>query len=157
MNTTDKLGQFEASTNRQADKDMSRRSPGALDEHYINAYLEHPEAGKTAALRKAGYTGKNISQRASEIHRRLSRQIESALEAKMAESTILGHSVIRRLATESDSETTQLNAAKMLMDYGGRKPTDKLLINDNQRPIEDIDAEIDKVQRRIAEAQGAVN
>ena len=138
MNPTDTKDKNGVLLDEQVDSMTPRRSPGELDEHYILAYLEQPEAGKTAALRKAGFTGK----------------IEQALETMMSESTILGHKVIRRLATESDSEATQLNAARMLMDYGGRKPTDKLLVNEPDRTPEEIDAEIAIIQRRIEEAQG---
>lgn len=133
-----------------------RRSPGELDELYIQAFLKHPEAGKSAALRAAGYTGEYISQRAQLIHKRLAEQIDKELTVRMAQSTALGHNIIIDIATNSESDAIRLQAAKLLLDYGGKKPTDKLAVLDINRSIDDIDAEIAKVQRRILEAQGEI-
>lgn len=151
MNTTDTLDIDES---EKPHTEPLRSSPMSLDEDYIIAYLQHPEKGQTAAIRQAGYTGSHPSQRAHKLHKRLSGEIEKALNIKMAESTALGHSIICDIAMNAESEATRLNAAKMMLDYGGKKPTDKLMIQDEHRTVEDIDAEIDKVQRRILIARG---
>jgi hypothetical protein len=131
-----------------------RSSPMSLDEDYINAYLQHPEKGQTAAIRQAGYTGNHPSQRAHKLHKRLSGEIEKALNIKMAESTALGHGIICDIAINAESEATRLSAAKMLLDYGGKKPTDKLAFQSESREPEDIDAEITAIHRRIWIAKG---
>ena len=133
-----------------------RSSPMSLDEDYINAYLQHPEKGQTAAIRQAGYTGNHPSQRAHKLHKRLSGEIEKALNIKMAESTALGHGIICDIAINAESEATRLSAAKMLLDYGGKKPTDKLAFQSESREPEDIDAEIAAIQKRILIAQGEI-
>lgn len=137
-----------------ANTEPLRNSPMSLDDDYIKAYLQHPEKGQTSAIRQAGYTGSHPSQRAYKLHKRLSGEIEKALNIKMAESTALGHGIICDIAINAESEATRLNAAKMLLDYGGKKPTDKLSIQDEHRTPEDIDAEIAAIQKRILIAQG---
>ena len=151
MNTTDTPN---ANRLEKPHAEPLRSSPMSMDEDYINAYLQHPEKGKTAAIRQAGYTGSHPSQRAHKLHERLSGEIESALNIKMAESTALGHSIICDIAMNAESEATRLNAAKMMLDYGGKKPTDKLMIQDEHRTVEEIDAEIEAVQRRILISRG---
>ena len=67
-----------------------RRLPGELDDLYIQAFLKHPEAGKSAALRAAGYVGNYVTQRANEIHKRLAEQIDKELMIRMVENMIVG-------------------------------------------------------------------
>ncbi len=48
-----------------------RIARNSLDDLYIQFYCENPENGKTIALARAGYSGKNARQKAWRMHKRL--------------------------------------------------------------------------------------
>ena len=120
------------------------------DSAYIEAFCEDPKAGKSAALEKAGYTGEYIAQEAYRIHKRLKDRIEERLTEQLQEGASLGHSVLMDLVKNASSESVKFSSAKALLEFGGRKPTDKLAIQDSRpQSIEDMDAEIVTLQREL--------
>ena len=120
------------------------------DEVYIEAYCENPKAGKSAALEKAGYTGDYLAQESYRVHRRLKVRIEERLTEQLQEGASLGHSVLMDLVKNASSESVKFSSAKALLEFGGRKPTDKLAIQDSRpQSIEDMDAEIVTLQREL--------
>lgn len=127
-----------------------RLDPEVLDERYIRAYLTHPEDGKTAALTLAGHPNPN-PRRAWQIHKRLSDRIDRHLDELILEGAALGRSVLVYLAKHSDSDAVKASSASKLMDYAGKQRPDRLIVEN--RSIEEIDAEIAVIQKRILEEQ----
>ena len=125
---------------------------GALDELFIKYYIDSADMTEsyTRACIKIGHTvSKYASQYASEIYKRLRPKIDLALNEAELDDDLLGRAVQRELAVKGESETTRLQAANALR----RKKTEKLEISDN-RDIDDIDTEITRLQKQIAEEEG---
>jgi len=95
----------------------SRLKNGALDDLYIEAYLDNPFKGKTVALRvamdKAGIEGNVYRQRANEIHERLRDKIETAMIKLASDARALGLSKLIELL-DADSESIQAQVATTL-------------------------------------------
>ena len=120
------------------------------DEAYIDAFCEDPKAGKQAALLKAGYEGEYPAQEAYRIHKRLKDRIEERLTEQLQEGASLGHSVLMDLVKNANSESVKFSSAKALLEFGGRKPTDKLAIEEARpQSIEEIDAEIAELHKKL--------
>ena len=128
-----------------------RLKPEEIDERYINAFLEHPEKSKTAALTVAGHPNPT-PQRAWQIHERLLSQIDKGLDKLILQDAALGRSVLIDLALNSDSDAVRGSSASKLMEYAGKQKPDRLIVE--SREPEDIEAEIAIIQRRILIAQG---
>lgn len=126
------------------------------DEKYIEYFCQHPEQGKTEALRKAGFKGKYISQRATQIHKRLLDRIEERLDNLILEGAHVGHSVLRHLATNAESEAVKAKVAKDLIDFAGRKAIDRVNIS-KELSEDEREAEIQRLQEEIAEQEGRVH
>lgn len=123
------------------------------DEAYIEAFCEDPKAGKQSALLKAGYEGDYPAQEAYRIHKRLQKRIDERLDEMINEGANLGYSVLKNLATGAQSESVQAKCAIALMDYSGRKPGEKLTI-EQEKNMDELEAEIINLQKREMEALG---
>lgn len=121
----------------------------ARDLAYIEAFCEDPKAGKQAALREAGYEGDYPAQEAHRIHKRLQKRIDERLDMMINEGANLGYSVLKSLATDAQSESVQAKCAIALMDYSGRKPGDRLTIQNKPASIGEIDKEIHDIVTRL--------
>ena len=126
-----------------------RLIPRALDDLYIQAYLDNP-TNKTKALQtafKAAGIEKNATkQRAHEIHARLREQIDRHLALMARDYKALGLQKIAYLAEHAEAENVQLAAARELT---------KDLLPDVQivkeQTLEDIDAELQAIEAEIAQ------
>ena len=121
----------------------------ARDEVYIDAFCEDPKAGKSAALIEAGYKGTYLAQEAYRIHRRLQNRIDQRLDEMINEGASLGYSVLKQLATSAQSETVQARCAEALMNYAGRKPGERVTIQNEPQTVEEIDNEIRVIAKRL--------
>lgn len=128
-----------------------RMSPEAIDELYIEAWLDNPMGTKLDALRRAGHPNPS-RQRAWQIHNRLEAEIDKRLDKQIQEQAAIGHKTLVELTKAAKSEAVRAQCASKLMDYAGKQKPDRLVI-ENRDP-DDIDAEIAAVQKRILEAQG---
>ena len=104
---------------KRIDYPDKRMSKGALDEHYVSAYLDSPMDGKTAAMRKAmeaiGMDSSTANRmRAWEIHHRLQDKIEEALIRVAKDSRAIGLRKLLQLCEHADSQNVQLSAATTL-------------------------------------------
>lgn len=66
---------------------LDKKPPGSMDDEYIRCYLDDPGAGKAAAYCCAGGEGRhqnNMAQRAFDLHKRLSGDIEKQLAQRIA-------------------------------------------------------------------------
>ena len=99
---------------------------------YLEAFCEDPQSGKQAALIKAGYEGNYAAQEAYRIHKRLQQRIDERLDEMINEGSVLGYSVLKKLATNAQSESVQAKCAECLMNYAGRKPGEKLTIKQDE-------------------------
>lgn len=102
------------------------------DDAYVEAYCEDPQSGKQAALIKAGYEGNYAAQEAYRIHKRLQKRIDERLDEIINEGSVLGYSVLKKLATSAQSEAVMAKCAEALMNYAGRKPGDTLTIKKDE-------------------------
>ena len=132
------------------------RKNNGLDDAYVTAYCDNPIAGKTAALIKAGFAGNNIPQEAYRMHKRLRERIEQKISELIQD---LGGASYQQLQTIINTDIKTVGYSNMLqairagMDYAGRRPGDKLTIVKEQS-IDDIDNEINRLQKQIAEEEG---
>ena len=92
------------------EQEMSEQK--ARDTAYIEAFCEDPQSGKQAALIKAGYTGSYAAQEAYRIHKRLQQRIDGRLDEMINEGSVLGYSVLKKLATSAQSESVQAKCAE---------------------------------------------
>jgi len=125
----------------------------AYDEMYIQYYCENPELGKSVALKKAGFSGKCIKQKAWALHKRLLERIEKRLDDSILEGAHIGHSKLVHLCKESESETVQAKCAKDLIDFAGRKAGERITVT-HEMSDEERDSEIIRLQAEIVEQEG---
>ena len=129
----------------------------SLDQHYIDAYLNNPKAGKTAALKAAykaaGITDKKATrQRAYDLHNRLREDIDGQLIKLAKDAKALGLNKLIDLCQNAENENVQLSAATTL--------TKDLFPNISIRKvetIEDIDAQLKAIEDEIQESNGLLN
>jgi len=142
------IKEFNKDTDLRAGESQ-RLKPGALDEKYIDAYLDNPFKGKTEALRtamsEAGLEGNATRQRAYDIHERLRDRIEVAMIKLASDARALGLNKLIALL-DADSESIQAQVATTLT---------KSVFPDvqvtKQETIEDIDEAIRKAEEEISE------
>ena len=135
------------------DRPKQRVSPGGYDAAYIKAFTEHPELGKSHALKAAGYVGDYLAQEAYRTHLRLREEIEKVLDDKILEGAHIGYKTLVELCKESENETIKAKVAKDLIDYAGRKAGERITIT-NEKTDEELDREIAELQRSIAQQEG---
>jgi hypothetical protein len=135
------------------DQPKQRISPGGYDAAYIKAFTEHPELGKTHAIKAAGYVGDLAKQEAYRIHNRLREEIEKVLDDKILEGAHLGHQTLISLCKGAESEAIKAKVAKDLIDYAGRKAGERITVT-NTKTDEELDQEIAELQRSIKEQTG---
>ena len=119
----------------------------AFDDDYIRQYLRHPEKGKLAALRKANHPDPT-RQKAWHLHHRLADKIDRELDKLIKQDAALGRATLVHLTKNAQSESVQAACAAKLMEYADKtKPQHVIHRMDT---VEDLDAEIEQIQKRIA-------
>jgi hypothetical protein len=143
--------------NKETNKELragksNRLKPGAIDEHYIECALEYPFAKNIDNLRMAyelaGVDQLATSQRAYEIHERLRDRIDTELLKKAKDARRMGLTVLMDLAQNADSESVKAQVSTTL--------TKDLFPNvsiKKTQTIEEIDAEIEQLQRELNEGK----
>ena len=134
------------------DPPVQRASPYTLDQLYIQAYVQNPAAGKSAALIKAGFKGANVRQRAYELHKRLRRQIDQELTDMFSQGILIGMDGLKKLAAGAEQESVRAAACSKLVEYGHKYLPDKS--RNPQRERVDIEADIAATVARIEAARG---
>ena len=134
------------------DNKKPRMQVGAIDDAYIECFLDNPSS-KIGALRKAqDMTGELCcitTARACQIHSRLAHKIDTELTRRILEGATLGYSVLYKMAADEDtSEAVRAKCASLLIDYAGKNKIDKTAIKDRSR--KSILDEIKQTQERIA-------
>lgn len=130
---------------------MERMSVGAIDDAYIECYLDNPSS-KIGALRKAAeLTGQlcNISTaRACQIHTRLAHKIDQELTRRIMEGATLGYSVLYKMASDDmTNEAVRAKCASLLIEYAGKSKIDKTAIKNRSR--DSIMKDINQTRERI--------
>ncbi len=134
----------------------SRLSAGAIDELYIECFLDNPSS-KVGALRKAAELAGvecNVSRsRAQQIHRRLQYKIDQGLTKRIIEGATLGYSVLYKMAAdENTGEAVRAKCASLLIEYAGKNKIDKT--NQETRSRGNILDDIRETQKRINSITG---
>jgi len=134
------------------DNKIERMSVGAIDDAYIECYLDNPSS-KIGALRKAAeITGElcNLSTaRACQIHARLAHKIDQELTRRIMEGATLGYSVLYKMAAdEITSEAVRAKCASLLIEYAGKSKIDKTAVKNRSR--DSIIKDIKQTRERIA-------
>jgi hypothetical protein len=121
------------------------------DDRYVESYLDDPKAGKKSALLKAGYVGEYATQEACRIHNRLRERIKLEMDTMVQDGGDIGFNVLMELAKDTEtSASVRAMAAKNLLDYAGRKPSDTITIK-KELSIEEIDAELELLEANEAQ------
>lgn len=131
----------------------------SYDDDFIYHFLADPKAGKTQAIIKAGYTGKNPNQMAYRVFERLRPRINEEFEKRKNDYAMLGHRIIVEVAKDTEtSKGDKLKAGKMLMDYGGHSPSHVMDVNFKIDGLTDdqLDNRISELERMIAAGSGKV-
>ncbi|MBT8448825.1 MAG: hypothetical protein KJO69_04000 [Gammaproteobacteria bacterium] len=146
---------------------LGRLPEGALDEYYIDAYLETPykksEAYRSAVQRYyKDCEDQNIDphrvnlqyagQYAKKIHERLRERIQAELYKMAEDDKAFGRSVLRQLAKEAESESVKAQCASNLAK--GLYPDHQVVRTET---IEDIDQELKQLEREIESAGAKVH
>lgn len=137
-----------------AENEVGRSTWYEWDEAYIDAYLNNPKGGQLQALQACGHPNPT-KQFANVIHRRLRDRIEKELNELIKDGAAVGYKVLRLLAEDSDNDGVRLNAAKALMDYAGKKPSDVLVVHEVRDEAE-LDKEIQRLSKIIQDAEGRI-
>ena len=137
---------------------------GALDDYYIQAFLEEPYNKKEAYLKAyAQYlqdcddqgietyrvNEKYAYQYAKSIHDRLRERISTELYKLAEDDKSLGRSILRKLAKNAESESVQAQCAANLAK--GLYPDVQIT---KQETMEDIDKALEQTQREIEQLTG---
>ena len=116
------------------------------DEEYIRQYLRHPEKGKLSALERAQHPHPT-RQIAWRMHHRLADKIDRELDKLIKQDAALGRATLVHLTKNAQSESVKAACASKLMEYADKtKPQHVIHRIDT---VEDIDAEIEQLQKRI--------
>ena len=118
----------------------------AFDDDYIRQYLRHPEKGKLSALERANHPAPT-RQKAWHLHHRLADKIDRELDKLIKQDAALGRATLVHLTKHAQSESVKAACASKLMEYADKtKPQHVIHRVDT---VEDIDAEIAQIQKRI--------
>ena len=129
----------------------ARMRVGALDEAYIEAYLDNPSSKYGALIKAAEITGEHChisTARACQIHTRLAHKIDTELTRRIMEGATLGYSVLYKMAAdEQTSESVRAKCASLLIEYAGKSKIDKTAIKNRSRSsiLEDIKITQDRI------------
>lgn len=143
---------------------LGKLPEGALDEYYIDAYLDKPANKKEAYLTAYSQflsdcddqgiepyriNEKYAYQYAKSIHDRLRDRINAELYKLAEEDKALGRRVLRKLAEKAESESVQAQCASNLAK--GLYPDVQIT---KQESIEDIDKQLKAVEQEIQKTTG---
>ena len=138
---------------------LGRLPEGALDDYYIESFLDQPGNKSKAYLiayerycvdcKQQGIEPHNINkdyarQYAKVLHERLRDRIQSELYRLSEDDQSLGRSVLRDLAKNATSESVQATCASQLAK--GLYPDIQIT---KQESIEDIDQELKQLEQQI--------
>jgi len=132
------------------------RSKNSLDDGYVDCYTNNPKAGRTAAIIEAGYDGDYPRQEAARYHKRLAIRIHEAFTDKIKRlegAAIANIQSMLEMPIKEIGASNMLATAKAAMDYAGRKAADTLIVKE-VKTIDDIDANIERLQNEIAKTEG---
>ena len=135
-----------------------RMSAGAIDDAYIECFLDNPSS-KIGALRKASELCGiecNLSRaRASQIHQRLQFKIDQELNKRIISGATLGYSVLYKMAAdENTGEAVRAKCASLLIEYAGKNKIDKTA--QTVRSRDNVLNDIKQTQDRIKKLTGVV-
>jgi phage terminase small subunit len=108
---------------------------------FIENYCETGDAVQSAV--NAGYKNSHtIVNQACKLKRELSREISKRMLEKFVDKAPIAFGTLTELMNESDSDTVRLQAAKDIMDRGGFKPKDTMVIEEESKTIPELEAEL---------------
>ena len=108
---------------------------------FIENYCETGDAVQSAV--NAGYKNSHtIVNQAWKLKRELSREISKRMLEKFVDKAPVAFGTLTELMNESDSDTVRLQAAKDIMDRGGFKPKDTMVIEEESKTIPELEAEL---------------
>ncbi len=153
-NTDHKTKSGQLITKEDPESNVIRMSAGAIDEQYIQCYLDNPSS-KVGALRAAqkisGIDCYVTRSRAADIHKRLEHRINGALSDLVNESAVLGITVLVDLAAHSDNDAVRAGCASKLVEYAG---TNKPQIDLAPKDRSNIKQQIENTKARILQITG---
>ena len=108
---------------------------------FIEFYCESGDAVQSAV--NAGYKNSHtIVNQAWKLKRELSREISKRMQEKFVDKAPVAFGTLIELMNSSDSDTVRLQASKDIMDRGGFKPKDTMVIEDDAKSIPELEAEL---------------
>ena len=108
---------------------------------FIENYCETGDAGQSAI--SAGYKNSHtIVNQAWKLKRDLSKEISKRMQEKFVDKAPVAFGTLIELMNSSDSDTVRLQASKDIMDRGGFKPKDTMVIEEDAKSIPELEAEL---------------
>jgi|TARA_Y100000310_G_C20627962_1_gene787012 phage terminase small subunit len=108
---------------------------------FIENYCETGDAVQSAV--NAGYKNSHtIVNQAWKLKRELSREISKRMLEKFVDKAPVAFGTLIELMNESDSDTVRLQASKDIMDRGGFKPKDTMVIEEEAKTIPELESEL---------------
>ncbi len=133
-----------------------RRDECSLDDAYIFNYTQNPKAGKSAALRDAGFQGEHVRQEAYRMHNRLRLKIQAVTAENMRDVGSLSLNQLEGILKSNLEQTgtaNMLHAIKMGIDFSKTAPKSlenmPVLVNPDDRR-----RRIQQLQQQISEKTG---
>ena len=113
----------------------------AKQQKFIEFYCESGDAVQSAV--NAGYKNSHtIVNQAWKLKRELSREISKRMQEKFVDKAPVAFGTLIELMNSSDSDTVRLQASKDIMDRGGFKPKDTMVIEEDAKTIPELEAEL---------------
>jgi phage terminase small subunit len=108
---------------------------------FIENYCETGDAVQSAI--SAGYKNSHtIVNQAWKLKRDLSKEISKRMQEKFVDKAPVAFGTLIELMNTSDSDTVRLQASKDIMDRGGFKPKDTMVIEEDSKSIQELEAEL---------------
>tara|TARA_Y100000004_G_scaffold146549_1_gene167462 strand:- start:507 stop:983 length:477 start_codon:yes stop_codon:yes gene_type:complete len=108
---------------------------------FIEFYCESGDAVQSAV--NAGYKNSHtIVNQAWKLKKELSREISKRMQEKFVDKAPVAFGTLIELMNSSDSDTVRLQASKDIMDRGGFKPKDTMVIEEDAKSIPELEAEL---------------
>lgn len=108
---------------------------------FIENYCETGDAVQSAI--SAGYKNSHtIVNQAWKLKRDLSKEISKRMQEKFVDKAPVAFGTLIELMNSSDSDTVRLQASKDIMDRGGFKPKDTMVIEEDAKSIPELEAEL---------------
>ena len=108
---------------------------------FIENYCETGDAVQSAI--SAGYKNSHtIVNQAWKLKRDLSKEISKRMQEKFVDKAPVAFGTLIELMNSSDSDTVRLQASKDIMDRGGFKPKDTMVIEEDSKSIPELEAEL---------------